>query len=71
MAVLRIKKRIVFLLKFCLAYLRIIYEKTKGQVPLGPLMGKQNIQGLLIVEAHALCVTNLVEQCGISCHLVV
>ena len=26
------------------AYLRIIYEKTKGQVPLGPLLGKQNIQ---------------------------
>ena len=26
------------------AYLRIIYEKTKGQVPLEPLLGKQNIQ---------------------------
>ena len=26
------------------AYLRIIYEKTKGPVPLGPLLGKQNIQ---------------------------
>ena len=26
------------------AYLRIIYERTKGQVPLGPLLGKQNIQ---------------------------
>ena len=26
------------------AYLRIIYEKTMGQVPLGPLLGKQNIQ---------------------------
>ena len=26
------------------AYVRIIYEKTKGQVPLGPLLGKQNIQ---------------------------
>ena len=26
------------------AYLRIIYEKTKGQVPLGPLLGKQNVQ---------------------------
>ena len=25
-------------------YLRIIYEKTKGQVPMGPLLGKQNIQ---------------------------
>ena len=26
------------------AYLCIIYEKTNGQVPLGPLLGKQNIQ---------------------------
>ena len=26
------------------AYLRIIYEETKGQVPLGPLMRKQNLQ---------------------------
>ena len=26
------------------AYLRIIYEETMGQVPLGPLLGKQNIQ---------------------------
>ena len=26
------------------AYLRIIYEKTMGQVPLGPLLAKQNIQ---------------------------
>ena len=26
------------------AYLRIIYEKTMGQVPLGPFLGKQNIQ---------------------------
>ena len=25
------------------AYLRIIFEKTKSQVPLGPLLGKQNI----------------------------
>ena len=24
--------------------LRIIYEKRKGQVPLGPLLGKENIQ---------------------------
>ena len=71
MAVLRINKRIVFFLKFRLAYLRIIYEKTKGQVPLGPLLGKQNVQGLLLVEAHALCVTYFVDQCGISCHLVV
>ena len=26
------------------AYVRIIYERTKGQVPLGPLLGKQNLQ---------------------------
>ena len=26
------------------AYLRVIYEKTKSQVPPGPLLGKQNIQ---------------------------
>ena len=26
------------------AYVHIIYDKTKGQVPLGPLLGKQNIQ---------------------------
>ena len=26
------------------AYLRIIYEEIKGQVPVGPLLGKQNIQ---------------------------
>ena len=25
-------------------YVRMIYEKTKGQVPLRPLLGKQNIQ---------------------------
>ena len=25
-------------------YLRVIYKKTKGQVPPGPLLGKQNIQ---------------------------
>ena len=25
-------------------YLCMIYEKTKGQVPVGPLLGKQNIQ---------------------------
>ena len=25
-------------------YGRITYEKTKGEVPLGPLLGKQNIQ---------------------------
>ena len=26
------------------AYLRVMYEKTKGKVPLGPLWGKQNIK---------------------------
>ena len=26
------------------AHLRIIYEKTMDQVPLGPILGKQNIQ---------------------------
>ena len=26
------------------SYLRKNYEKTKGEVPLGPLLGKQNIQ---------------------------
>ena len=25
-------------------YICIIYEKAKGQIPLGPLLGKQNIQ---------------------------
>ena len=29
---------------YSLAYVRIIYEKTNGQVPLGPLLGKQNKQ---------------------------
>ena len=36
--------------KFCLhlhtAYVRIIYEKTKGQIPLRPSLGKQNIQAI-------------------------
>ena len=34
--------------KLCLhlhtVYVRIIYEKTKGQIPLQPSLGKQNIQ---------------------------
>ena len=30
-------------LSYSRAYLRVIYEKTKGQVPPGPLLGKQNI----------------------------
>ena len=33
-----------FKFRLLCAYVRIIYEKTKGQVPLGPLLGKQNIQ---------------------------
>ena len=34
-----------FQISFCSrAYVRIIYEKRKGQVPLEPLLGKQNIQ---------------------------
>ena len=34
-----------FQISFCSrAYVRIIYEKRKGQVPLKPLLGKQNIQ---------------------------
>ena len=36
--------------KFCLhshtVYVCIIYEKTKGQIPLRPSLGKQNIQAL-------------------------
>ena len=34
------------------AYVRIIYEKTKGQVSLGPLMGKQNIQAKEVYWVH-------------------
>ena len=30
------------MLSYSSAYVCIIYEKTKGQVPLGPLLGKQN-----------------------------
>ena len=33
-----------FKFRLLCAYVRIIYEKTKGQVPLGPLLGKENIQ---------------------------
>ena len=29
---------------YACAYVGIIYEKTEGQVPLGPLFGKQNLQ---------------------------
>ena len=34
------------------AYVRIIYEKTKGQVSLGPLLGKQNIQAKEVYWVH-------------------
>ena len=32
------------ILPYSHAYLRMIYEKTKGQFPLGPLLGKQKTQ---------------------------
>ena len=32
------------ILSYSRAYLCVMYEKTKGKVPLGPLFGKQNIQ---------------------------
>ena len=34
------------------AYVRIIYEKTKSQVPLRPLLGKQNIQAKKVYSSH-------------------
>ena len=34
------------------AYLRIISEKTMDQVPLGPILGKQNIQVLSFQNVH-------------------
>ena len=34
------------------AYVRIIYEKTKGQVSLGPLLEKQNIQAKEVYWVH-------------------
>ena len=40
--------------------------RDEGSSSPGTSLGKQNIQGLLLVEAHALCVTySVVEQCGI------
>ena len=36
-----------------LANVCIIYEKTKGQVPLGPLLGKQNMQAKEVYSSHA------------------
>ena len=32
------------ILSYSRAYLCVMYEKTKGKVPLRPLLGKQNIQ---------------------------
>ena len=37
-------QRIFFFVLFTRAYVGINYEKTKGEVPLGPLLGKQNKQ---------------------------
>ena len=36
------------------AYLRIICEKTKSQVPLGPLLRKQNIQAKEVYYASSI-----------------
>ena len=33
-------------------YLRTIYEETMGQVPLGPLLGKQNIQAKEVYSGY-------------------
>ena len=41
MAAVSVKRSISF---YSRVYVHIIYEKTKGQVPLGPLLGKQSIQ---------------------------
>ena len=35
-------------------YVRIIYEKTKGQIPLGPLLGKQNIQAKEVYSSYVI-----------------
>ena len=35
-----------------MAYLRTIYEETMGQVPLGPLLGKQNIQAKEVYSGY-------------------
>ena len=35
-----------------MAYLRTICEETMGQVPLGPLLGKQNIQAKEVYSGY-------------------
>ena len=50
-------RELLFFFKFssyACAYVGIIYEKTEGQVPLGPLFGKQNIQAK---EVYSLSLT--------------
>ena len=42
--VIILQRTVSFKFRLLCAYVRIIYEKTKGQVPLGSLLGKQNIQ---------------------------
>ena len=44
------------------AYLHIIYEKTMGQVPLGPLLGKQNIQAKKVFTHVTSIYANFWEQ---------
>ena len=39
-----LENRFFQILCYSRAYLRVMYEKTKGKAPLGPLLGKQNIQ---------------------------
>lgn len=41
--------------KFRLTYSRIIYEKTKGQIPQSPSLVKQNIQALKVAIASVNC----------------
>ena len=46
-------------------YVHIIYEKTKGPVPLRPLLGKQNIQANYkrsILQLHA-CSNIIMHSC--------
>ena len=47
------------------AYLRVMYEKTKGKVPLGPLLGKQNIQAKEVYTLRDL----LTHYKALSCHI--
>ena len=36
------------------AYVRIVYKKTKGQIPLGPFLGKQNIQAKEVYSSYVI-----------------